>query len=184
MYHMIYTAVCWGGPSQGRWSSIYQCSWTGGPCLSGDYTIMFCQCAWLLCAGRGPWGHWTEVLCMESGHSQRWVSEHSLCLLVVLIPTTCLHSWSQLNTDNPLKELQKTFFSALIMEGFTRELDVMSLLPELPCLLTYSTLVSRGVASDPVFQFMLRAGYEQLQRVQASARAGLDQDTGQAMDNS
>ena len=78
--------------------------------------------------------------------------------------------------DDPLKELQKTFFSAVIEEGYNRGLDVVSLLPELSRLLTHPTLVSKGVASDAGLRFMLRAGYEQLQRVQASMRAEPDQD--------
>ena len=86
--------------------------------------------------------------------------------------------------DDPLKELQKTFFSGLIVEGYGRGLDVLSLLPELPRLLSYEALTERGVASDPVFQFMLRVGYEQLHRVQANMRSGLDTDTGQTMDSS
>lgn len=60
---------------------------------------------------------------------------------------------------------------------------MISLLPELPRLLSYEALVSRGVASDPVFKYMIQAGYEQLARVQANRETGLEQEQQQAMDD-
>ena len=47
--------------------------------------------------------------------------------------------------------------------------DVLALLPPLDSLLSSGTLAGAGVAADHTFQFLVRAGYEQIGRVQGSA---------------
>ena len=88
-------------------------------------------------------------------------------------------SWSQLSTDDPLGELQKTFFSTIILEGYNRGLDILPLLPDLNSLFSCHYLTEHGVSSQPTFKFLVRAGYEQLSRVQASMSGGFDRNTGQ-----
>lgn len=77
--------------------------------------------------------------------------------------------WYQLSTDGPLEQLQTTFFFKVAEEVYNRGWDVLALLPPLASLLSSRTLVETGIASDPTFQFLVRAGYEQIGRVQGSA---------------
>jgi len=81
--------------------------------------------------------------------------------------------------DHPLQELRKTFYSLVLTKAYNLGLDVLALLPALPRLLTHPSLIDGGVSNDPVLGYLLRASYEQLVRVAASTKAGVEQETGQ-----
>jgi len=77
-------------------------------------------------------------------------------------------TWSQLSTDDPLRELQNTFFFQLVAEAYNRGYDELAILPKLETLLTSQQLMDVGLTKDPTFQFLMKAGYEQLERIQSS----------------
>ncbi len=47
------------------------------------------------------------------------------------------------------------------------------LLPEMDLLLNSRSLVTSGLAKDPNFHFLMRASYEQIERVQTSSGSGM-----------
>lgn len=46
--------------------------------------------------------------------------------------------------------------------------DELAILPKLETLLTSQQLMDVGLTKDPTFQFLMKAGYEQLERIQSS----------------
>lgn len=102
-------------------------------------------------------------------------------------------SWSQLSTDDPLKQLQTTFFFAVVEKAYNAggcvitvlwaiiiyrlsflllvcapDIDVLALLPQYNDLLGSPNLVSAGLSSNANFQYLIRVGYEQVDRVRDS----------------
>ena len=47
------------------------------------------------------------------------------------------------------------------------ELDMLALLPDLHSLLSSPQLVEKGLSDDPTFCLLMKAGYEQVARVQS-----------------
>jgi len=56
------------------------------------------------------------------------------------------------------------FVSSPLLPGY----DELAILPKLETLLTSQQLMDVGLTKDPTFQFLMKAGYEQLERIQSS----------------
>eukprot|EP00731_Ephydatia_muelleri_P027834 Em0019g707a len=80
--------------------------------------------------------------------------------------------WSKLDTDNPLEQLQLTFFFNVVEQAYSRGMKLQGLLPPVEELLKSDLL--HGLTKDKSFQFLMRAGYEQLERVYSTTDIDLD----------
>lgn len=98
-----------------------------------------------------------------------------------------------MSTDAPLSQVENTFFFRIVEAGYhagvyadrkkklihimhlymyiiaiehtCTGMDVLGMLPDLDLLLSSAQLQDAGLTGNSVFEFLMRAGYEQLERV-------------------